>query len=35
MTFMDIMREAHSGVRWLVVLVALIILVKHTIGWVM
>ena len=35
MTFELIMREAHSGIRWLVALLGIIILVKGSIGWAM
>ncbi len=34
-TFITIIRESHSGVRWLVVLLGLIIIIKHSIGWAM
>ena len=30
---MSILLESHSGVRWLVILVALIVLVKFILGW--
>ena len=33
MTFADILREAHSGVRWLVALMVIVLLVKNSIGW--